>query len=151
MVAAGGINGDLARVRRHWHGDWRRPPEILLDGSHRYADGRLHDAVAAVGGRLTHLDKMWNYAAGVHHPRPRKPQLGAHRRAGMLEDGHITAAITRARQLAATGRPVTVDINVDYSRRTAFTQGAVKTNFRRFPLSQRLRMVTRAVKRRITG
>ncbi|MEW5890129.1 MAG: thiamine pyrophosphate-binding protein [Pseudomonadota bacterium] len=70
---------------------------------------------------------------------------------GMLEDGHITAAIARARQLAATGRPVIVDINVDYSRRSAFTQGAVKTNFRRFPLSQRLRLVTRAVKRRITG
>ncbi len=44
-----------------------------------------------------------------------------------------------------------VDLIVDYSKRTAFTLGAVKTNFRRFPLAQRLRMVTRAVKRRITG
>ncbi|MBN8556878.1 MAG: hypothetical protein J0L74_04290, partial [Burkholderiales bacterium] len=42
-------------------------------GSHRYADGLLHDAVDAAGGRLTHLDAMWNYAAGVRHPRPRKP------------------------------------------------------------------------------
>jgi len=25
---------------------------------------------------VTHLDKMWNYAAGVHHPRPRKPAHG---------------------------------------------------------------------------
>ena len=39
-------------------------------------DGRLHDAVATVGGTLTHMDKMWNYAAGVHHPRPRKPHHG---------------------------------------------------------------------------
>lgn len=76
VIAAGGINGDLARARRHWHPDWTRPPEILLNGSHRYADGTLHDAVEAVGGRVTHLDKMWNYAAGVHHPRPRKPQHG---------------------------------------------------------------------------
>ena len=76
IVAAGGLNGDLDRVRRHWHPDWGRPPEVLLNGSHRYADGRLHDATAALGGRLTHLDKMWNYAAGVHHPRPRKPQHG---------------------------------------------------------------------------
>jgi hypothetical protein len=77
VVAAGGINGgDLARVRQNWHHDWGRPPETLLSGSHRFADGKLHDAAAAVGGVLTHLDRMWNYAAGVHHPRPRKPMHG---------------------------------------------------------------------------
>jgi hypothetical protein len=77
VVAAGGINGgDLARVRQNWHHDWGRPPETLLSGSHRFADGTLHDAAAAVGGALTHLDRMWNYAAGVHHPRPRKPMHG---------------------------------------------------------------------------
>jgi hypothetical protein len=36
----------------------------------------LHDATAKAGGVLTHLDNMWNYAAGVHHPRPRKPLHG---------------------------------------------------------------------------
>jgi acetolactate synthase-1/2/3 large subunit len=46
---------------------------------------------------------------------------------------------------------VVVDLIMDYSKRTAFTQGAVKTNFKRLPLAQRLRMVTRAVKRKITG
>jgi len=76
VVASGGINGDLERVRQNWHRDWGRPPEVLLNGSHRFADGRLHDATAAAGGVLTHLDKMWNYAAGVHHPRPRKPHHG---------------------------------------------------------------------------
>lgn len=76
VVAAGGINGSLERVRRHWHADWRRPPETILNGAHAFADGRLHDAVDAVGGRLTHLDRMWNYAAGVHHWNPRKPQHG---------------------------------------------------------------------------
>jgi uncharacterized protein len=77
VVAAGGINGgDLSRVRQNWHRDWGRPPEVLLSGSHRFADGRLHDAAVAAGGVLTHLDKMWNYAAGVHHPRPRKPMHG---------------------------------------------------------------------------
>lgn len=77
VVAAGGINGgDLTRVRQNWHRDWGRPPETLLSGSHRFADGRLHDATAAAGGVLTHLDRMWNYAAGVHHPRPRKPMHG---------------------------------------------------------------------------
>ncbi|HLT25733.1 MAG TPA: FAD-binding dehydrogenase [Zeimonas sp.] len=76
LVAAGGINGSIERVRRHWHGDWRRPPETVLNGSHRYADGRLHDAVEAVGGRVTNLDRMWNYAAGVHHWAPRRPLHG---------------------------------------------------------------------------
>ena len=76
IVAAGGINGDLERVRAHWHPDWGRPPDIILNGAHPFADGRLHDAVAAVGGRVTHLDKMWNYASGVRHWRPRRPAHG---------------------------------------------------------------------------
>jgi predicted oxidoreductase len=77
VVAAGGINGgDLSRVRQNWHRDWGRSPEVLLSGSHRFADGRLHDATVAAGGVLTNLDRMWNYAAGVHHPRPRKPMHG---------------------------------------------------------------------------
>ncbi len=76
VIAAGGINGDLKRVARHWHPDWRRPPAGLLNGSHRYADGRMHDAVLAAGGRLTRLDSMWDYAAGVRHWAPAKPAHG---------------------------------------------------------------------------
>ena len=76
LVATGGINGSLERVRRHWHADWRTPPQTLLNGAHKYADGRLHDAVQAAGGALTHLDRMWNYAAGVHHWKPRKNAHG---------------------------------------------------------------------------
>jgi acetolactate synthase-1/2/3 large subunit len=66
-------------------------------------------------------------------------------------NAEVIPAIARARETAATGRPVIVDLIMDYSKRTAFTQGAVKTNFKRLPLAQRLRMVTRAVKRKITG
>ncbi|MDK9704061.1 MAG: FAD-binding dehydrogenase [Sulfuritalea sp.] len=76
IVAAGGFNGNIERVKQNWHRDWGAPPPVILNGSHRYADGRLHDAVAATGGQLTRLDAMWNYAAGVHHPRPRKPGHG---------------------------------------------------------------------------
>lgn len=76
VVATGGINGSMDMVRKHWHADWNKPPETILNGSHRFADGTLHHAVADAGGQLTHLDKMWNYAAGVHHPRPRKPNHG---------------------------------------------------------------------------
>ena len=66
-------------------------------------------------------------------------------------DGGIAAAIARARENAAAGRCTVVDLVMDYSKRTAFTQGAVKTNFRRFPLAHRLRVLGRALKRRITG
>ena len=76
VVAAGGINGNLERVRNNWHSDWGTPPEILLNGSHRFADGTLHDAAAAAGAQITHLDKMWNYAAGVHHYAPSQPLAG---------------------------------------------------------------------------
>ncbi len=77
VVAGGGINGgDLSRVRANWHADWKTPPETILSGSHRFADGKLHDATVKAGGVLTHLDNMWNYAAGVHHPKPRKPMHG---------------------------------------------------------------------------
>ncbi len=76
MIAAGGINGDIERVRRHWHADWGTPPAVILNGSHRFADGRLHDAAAAAGAAVTHLDWQWNYAAGIRHWRPRKPGHG---------------------------------------------------------------------------
>ena len=76
VIASGGINGNLDRVRQNWHADWSQPPATLLNGSHKYADGTLHDAAAAHGARITHLDWQWNYAAGVHHWQPRKPSHG---------------------------------------------------------------------------
>ncbi len=76
IVAAGGINGSDQKIRSNWQTEWNTSPQVILNGSHQYADGRLHDAVNAVGGRVTHLQRMWNYAAGVHHPRPRKPRHG---------------------------------------------------------------------------
>ncbi len=76
VVAAGGISGDIERVRRHWPADCGTPPPVILNGSHRFADGRLHDAAAAAGAAVTHLDWQWNYAAGIRHWRPRKPAHG---------------------------------------------------------------------------
>jgi uncharacterized protein len=76
LIAAGGINGDVERARRNWHADWGKPPKVILNGSHRFADGRLHDAAAAAGAAVTHLDWQWNYAAGIRHWRPRKPGHG---------------------------------------------------------------------------
>jgi predicted oxidoreductase len=77
VIAAGGINGgDLSMVRRHWHPDWGTAPKTLLNGSHRHADGTLHRAAQEIGARLANLHCQWNYAAGIHHWRPRKPDHG---------------------------------------------------------------------------
>jgi len=70
VVATGGINGNLDKVRANWYRPWGKPPADILNGSHPYCDGHLHDVVAAHGGVVTHLDKMWNYAAGIPHPKP---------------------------------------------------------------------------------
>ena len=67
------------------------------------------------------------------------------------DDSSIASAISKANDYANSGRPVIVDVAIDYSKRTAFTEGAVKTNFQRFPLRQKVRAVTRAVVRKVTG
>jgi hypothetical protein len=76
VIAAGGIAGSFEMVRRHWYKDWGDAPEYLLNGSHPEADGHLHEVVQRLGGNITHLDKMWLYAAGVHHWKPRHPHHG---------------------------------------------------------------------------
>ncbi len=76
IIAAGGICGNLDLVRKHWHADWNEPPQLLLNGSCPAADGQLHGAAARLGANITHLDKMWHYAAGVHHWRPEHEHHG---------------------------------------------------------------------------
>ena len=71
VVATGGVNGTLENVRKNWHTPWGEPPAEMLNGTDPASDGRVHDAVARHGGNLTHLDKMWNYAAGIPHPFPK--------------------------------------------------------------------------------
>ncbi len=68
MVATGGINGNLRKVREHWY--WGDAPTEILNGSHPYCDGAMHDVVVQKGGVVTHLENMWNYAAGIPHPFP---------------------------------------------------------------------------------
>lgn len=71
IVATGGINGSIDKVKTHWYKPWGLPPQEILNGSHPFADGQLHEAIEKVGGNVTHLDKMWNYAAGIPHPNPK--------------------------------------------------------------------------------
>jgi uncharacterized protein len=77
VIAAGGIGGNLELVRREWPTSRLGPaPEKLLMGSHYYADGALHEEVRKLGGNVTHLSRMWNYADAVRHPKPQREHHG---------------------------------------------------------------------------
>ena len=69
----------------------------------------------------------------------------------MNDNSEISEVIAKANEIAAGGKPVIVAIRIDYSRKTAFTLGAVKTNFGRFPLNEKLRFLTRAAVRHVIG
>jgi uncharacterized protein len=76
VIAAGGVGGNLDIVRRNWPPELGQPPAEILMGSHYYADGAMHEEVSRIGGNVTHLKRMWNYADAVRHPRPRRPLHG---------------------------------------------------------------------------
>jgi predicted oxidoreductase len=76
VIASGGIGGNLDIVRREWPAEMGEAPEHILMGSHYYADGAMHEEVERIGGNVTHLDRMWNYADAVRHPEPRRPLHG---------------------------------------------------------------------------
>jgi acetolactate synthase-1/2/3 large subunit len=69
----------------------------------------------------------------------------------MTTDADIDPVLDEARTVAAGGRPVVVDVNIDYRRRTQMTKGVVKTNLRRFSTSEKIRFVARAAKRHLLG
>ncbi|MEZ5004428.1 MAG: FAD-binding dehydrogenase [Chitinophagales bacterium] len=76
IIAAGGMGGNIERVKENWYKPWGEPPKRILNGSLIYADGTMHDAAKKVNANITHLDKNWPYAAGIHHPRPRHKDHG---------------------------------------------------------------------------
>ena len=69
----------------------------------------------------------------------------------MSGDADVEPVRGEAFSAASAGRPVLVDVAVDYSKRTRFTEGIVKTNLERFDLGTKARLVGRALWRRVTG
>jgi acetolactate synthase-1/2/3 large subunit len=69
----------------------------------------------------------------------------------LSSDRAIRSVVSNAKEIADAGRPVLVDVAVDYSRKTFFTRGVVKTNFLRLPWADRLRFVARALARKLPG
>ena len=69
----------------------------------------------------------------------------------MRDDSDIDRVIGDALAVAAAGEPVLVDVRIDYSKRTRFTEGVIRTNLKRFGLADQARLVGRALWRRLTG
>jgi acetolactate synthase-1/2/3 large subunit len=69
----------------------------------------------------------------------------------ITNDADIDGAMEAAFAAAANGRPVLVDVAVDYSKRTRFTEGIIRTNLGRFDLPTKARLVGRALWRRVRG
>jgi acetolactate synthase-1/2/3 large subunit len=69
----------------------------------------------------------------------------------LASDADIDTVVSSALARAREGKPVLVDVAIDYSKRTRFTEGIVKTNLERFDLATKARLVGRALWRRISG
>jgi len=65
------------------------------------------------------------------------------------DDGDVERALQEAFTTARGGRPVLVDVAIDYSRKTHFTRGVVATTFWRLPWRDRVRMLGRAASRHL--
>ncbi len=66
-------------------------------------------------------------------------------------NSEVADVMEKALQVAGQDKPVVVDVHIDYSKRTRFTEGIVVTNLKRFNLGTKARFIGRALKRRVTG
>ena len=67
-------------------------------------------------------------------------------------EGLVSALQHLAGKMSDThGQPVLVDVRIDYSKRTRFTEGVIRTNLKRFGIADQARLVGRALWRRLTG
>ena len=65
----------------------------------------------------------------------------------LARNSEIEPVLRQARTLTENKRPVVVEVAIDYSRKTYFTNGVVRVNFARLPWPDRLRMAVRALVR----
>jgi thiamine pyrophosphate-dependent acetolactate synthase large subunit-like protein len=62
-------------------------------------------------------------------------------------DAQIESVVTAAFATVSAGRPVLVEVAIDYAEKTYFTRGVVKTMLARLPWPDRLRFVARVSKK----
>jgi acetolactate synthase I/II/III large subunit len=68
----------------------------------------------------------------------------------LQRNADVEATLGKALTVTRSGRPVVVEVAIDYSQKTYFTRGVVRTNFGRLPWSERIRYVLRALGRKLT-
>jgi predicted oxidoreductase len=118
IIASGGITGgDLNLVKKNWNTNLGTPPETLLNGSHKYADGTLHLDIEKKGVKLTNLTKQWHYAAGIPSPNPEK---------GKFRDGLSLVPPRSAIWVDATGKRFNPPL-VAYTDTSFFVEQILKT------------------------
>lgn len=66
----------------------------------------------------------------------------------IANDSDCEEGINEALLFASRNKPVIVDVKIDYSKRTRFTKGIVKTNLERFTISNKARFIGRALLRK---
>jgi acetolactate synthase-1/2/3 large subunit len=68
----------------------------------------------------------------------------------MARNSDVEATLEKALAVTHRGNPVVVEVAIDYSEKTYFTRGVVRTNLGRLPWPDRIRFVLRALGRRLT-
>jgi acetolactate synthase-1/2/3 large subunit len=61
----------------------------------------------------------------------------------------IESVLERAQVVTSLGKTVVIDVAIDYTVKTFFTRGVIKTNLLRLPWTDRLRFIGRAVARKV--
>jgi len=69
----------------------------------------------------------------------------------LSRNADVEQVINKAWQLSQDNVPVVVDVRIDYSKRTRFTEGVVATSLKRFNLGTKARVIGRALVRKMTG
>jgi acetolactate synthase-1/2/3 large subunit len=69
----------------------------------------------------------------------------------IANDGEIEQGLDSIIAMMKDRYPVIVDVRIDYSKKTQFTVGTVQTNVRRFDLRNKLRIISRALWRKVKG
>jgi acetolactate synthase-1/2/3 large subunit len=68
----------------------------------------------------------------------------------ITSNAEISGTINQA-LAGSSSQPVIVDVRIDYSKRTRFTEGVVKTALKSFPFRDKARFLGRALIRKLTG
>lgn len=112
---------------------------VLRDGELAQISQFQSTAMNRKVASAVHDYELQHFAAAMHAPYLR-----------IRGDDMVEATLLEADQVARSGQPVLVEVDIDYARKTFFTKGVVKANLHRLPLRDRVRFIGRAVRRKFT-